>query len=132
MNNFLPEDDDRDLIKFLQQHRPIPSEANSHIESQLMKLIEEQPRKSSKNSSNLFWFVPGAIAMGIVFSWNNQRFLQYTPQFTREINNVELFLVDSWEETMDNSYISTTPETEIYQLLSTVESSQVISSTTFK
>lgn len=131
MNKFLPEDD-RDLVDFLQRHRPTPPEANPHLESQLMKLIEEQPRKSTKYNSSLFWFVPGALAMGIVFSWNNQRFLQYTPQFTREINNVELFLVDSWEETMDNSYISTTPETEIYQLLSTVESSQVISSTTFK
>ena len=131
MNNFLPEED-RDLINFLQQHRPVPPQANSHLESQLMKLIEEQPRKSSKSSSSLFWFVPGAIAMGIVFTWNNQRFLQYTPQLAQEKINVELFLIDSWEETMENSYLSATPETDIYQLLSTVESSQVISSTTFK
>ncbi|VEP15132.1 conserved hypothetical protein [Hyella patelloides LEGE 07179] len=131
MKNFLP-DDDRDLVNFLQQHHPTPPPANPHVEAQLMELIERQPRKSTKNASGLFWFLPGAIAMGMVFTWNNQRFLQQTPQFAQDRINLELFVVDSWEETIEDSYFSATPEAEIYQLLSTAESPQVMTSTTFK
>jgi hypothetical protein len=128
MNKFLP-DDDRDLVSFLQQHRPLPP-TNSHLESQIMDLVERQPRKIPPKSSKL-WFIPGAIAMGLVITWN-QRLLQPTPQLVRDNQNLELFLVDSWEATIEDTTISTTPESQVYQLLSTVESPQVITSTTFK
>ena len=128
MNKFLP-DDDRDLVSFLQQHRPLPP-TNPHLETQIMDLVEQQPRKTSKKSSKL-WFIPGAIAMGLVITWN-QRSISPTPQLVRDNLNLELFLVDSWEATIEDTAISTTPESQVYQLLSTVESPQVITSTTFK
>lgn len=126
MNKFLP-DDDRDLVSFLQQHRPLPP-TNPALESQIMNLVEQQPRKISKKSSKL-WFIPGAIAMGLVITWN-QRLLEPTPQLVRDNLDSELFLVDSWEATIKDATISTTAEAQIYQLLSTVESPQVISATT--
>ena len=128
MNKFLP-DDDRDLVSFLQQHRPLPP-TNPHLESQIMDLVERQPRKKVKKSGKL-WAIPGAIAMGLVITWN-QRLLKPTPQLVRDNLNLELFLVDSWEATIEDTTISTTPESHVYQLLSTVESPQVITSTTFK
>ena len=128
MNNFLP-DDDRDLVSFLQQHRPSPP-TNPHLESQLMHLIEQQPRKTAKKSTKL-WIIPGAVAMGLVITWN-QRLLEPTPQLVRDRLDSELFLVDSWEATIKDATISTTPEAQVYQLLSTVESPQVLSATTSK
>lgn len=128
MNKFLP-DDDRDLVSFLQQHRPLPP-TNSHLESQIMDLVQQQPRKTLPKSS-ILWFIPGAIAMGLVMTWN-QRLLEPTPQLVRDNLNLELFLVDSWQATIEDTTISTTPEAQVYQLLSTVESPQVITSTTLK
>ena len=127
MNNFLP-DDDRDLVSFLQQHRPSPPN-NPHLESQLMDLIERQPRKTAKKSAKL-WIIPGALAM-VVITWN-QRLLEPTPQLVEDNLDSELFLVDSWEATIKDATISTTTEAQVYQLLSTVESPQVISATASK
>ena len=128
MNKFLP-DDDRDLVSFLQQHRPLPP-TNPDLETQIMDLVQRQPRKTVKKSAKL-WAIPGAIAMGLVITWN-QRSISPTPQLVRDNLNLELFLVDSWESTIEGTTISTTPESHVYQLLSTVESPQVITSTTFK
>ena len=131
MNNFLP-DEDSDLVNFLQQHRPLPPKANPHLESELIKLVRQQPQKPSKKPSGLFWAVPGAIAIGLVMTWNSQRFLQPAEQLAQDNLNLELFLVDSWKATVEDSSLSIAPEAEIYQLLSTVESPQVISATTVK
>ena len=129
MNKFLP-DDDRDLVSFLQQHRPVPPKANPNLESQLMDLVDRHPRRLTKISGKL-WIVPGVITVGLVLAWN-QRLLQPKPQLVRDNLNLELFLVDSWKANIEDASVSTTPEAQIYQLLSTVESPQVLSSTTSK
>ena len=131
MNNFLP-DNDSDLVNFLQQHRPLPPKARPGLESQLMEAVTRQPQTSVKNVSSWFWAVPGAIAMGLIVTWNSQRFLPPTPKLAQDTIDLELFVVNSWQATIEDSSFSTTPEAEIYQLLSTVESSQVISATTAK
>lgn len=127
MNKFLP-DDDRDLVSFLQQHRPSPP-ANTCLESQIMDLVQRQPQTTPKKFTKL-WIIPGAIAM-VAITWN-QRLLEPTPQLVRDNLDSELFLVDSWEATIKDATISTTAEAQIYQLLSTVESPQVVSATTSK
>lgn len=127
MNKFLP-DDDRDLVSFLQQHRPSPP-ANPYLETQIMDLVERQPQTTAKKFTKL-WIIPGAIAM-VAITWN-QRLLEPTPQLVRDNLDSELFLVDSWEATIKDATISTTAEAQIYQLLSTVESPQVVSATTSK
>lgn len=130
MKNSLP-DNNHDLVSFLQQHRPIPPKAEPHLEARLMEHIQQE--SSTVKISGLFLAIPGAIAFGLIITWNSQRFLQPTPQLAQDIPNIESFLVNSWEATIKDSSISTTPEAEIYQLLSTVESSpQVVSSTTSK
>ena len=131
MNNFLP-DEDRDLVNFLQRHRPLPPKTRPDLENHLMESIRNEPQHSGTNVSGWRWFVPGALAIGLVVTWNNERFLKPTPQLAQDITNVELFLVNSWEATIEDSYFSTTPEAEIYQLLSTVESPQVVSTTSLK
>lgn len=128
MNKFLP-DDDRDLVSFLQQHRPSPP-ANPYLESQIMDLVQRQPQTTAKKFVKL-WIIPGAIAMGLTITWN-QRSISPTPQLVRDNLDSELFLVDSWEATIKDATISTTAEAQIYQLLSTVESPQVVSATTSK
>lgn len=124
-------DNDSDLVNFLQQHRPLPPKANPHLETQLMELIERQPQKSVKKLPGLLWAVPGAIAM-VVVTYSSQRFLEPTPQLTQDVANMELFLTNSWEVTINESAFSTTPEAEIYQLLSTVESPKMISAKAVK
>ena len=129
MKNSLP-DNDRDLVNFLQRHRPLPPQASPHLEARLMEHIQQE--SSNRKAFSWFWGIPGAIAFGLLVSWNSQRFLQPTPQIAQDNSNVESFLVNSWEATIENSLFSTTPEAEIYHLLSTVESPQVISATTAK
>jgi hypothetical protein len=138
MNKFLP-NNDRDLVNFLQQHRPLPPKAKIRLETQLMELVERQPQTSAKHISGFLWAVPSAIAMGLVITWGSQRFSQPTPQVVQENLNLELLLVDNWETTTiedsyfsTNSYFSTTSKTENYQLLPTVESPQVLSSAPFR
>lgn len=127
MNKFLP-DDDRDLVSFLQQHRPSPP-VNPALESQMMELVRRQPQTTAKKFAKL-WILPGAIAV-VAITWN-QRLISPKPQLVRDNLDSELFLVDSWEATIKDATISTTAEAQVYQLLSTVESPQVVSATTSK
>jgi hypothetical protein len=138
MNKFLP-DNDRDLVNFLQQHRPLPPKAPIPLETELMELVERQPQTSAKHLSGFLWVVPGAIAMGLVITWSSQRFSQPTPQIVQEELNLELLLVDNWETTTiedsyfsTNSYFANNSQTENYQLLPVVEPPQVLSSAPFK
>lgn len=131
MKNSLP-DNNHDLVSFLQQHRPIPPKADPHLEARLMSQIEQES-STVKKASGLFLAIPGAIAFGLIITWNSQRFLQPTPQLAQDIPNIESFLVNSWEATIKDSSVSTTPEAEVYHILSTVESSpQVVSTTAFE
>ena len=133
MNNFLP-DEDRDLVDFIKRHRPLPSEASSYLETQIMASIEREPQGSTttKKKLGILWAIPGTIAMGLVITWNGQRLSETTPQFARDIEALESFLITNWEATIDESYFSVTTEPELYQLLSTVESPQVISTNALK
>lgn len=129
MKNTMPEDD-RDLVNFIQRHRPSPPQANPSLEIQLFETIRQQPQRERKSRTGVLWAVPGTIAMGLVLSWNSQRIFEPAPLQAQDIDAIESFLISNWEATTEYSYFSATPEVEIaeiYQLLSTVESPQVIS-----
>ena len=132
MKNFLPEDD-RDLVNFLQRHRPTPPDASPYLESRLITTIQQQPQKNPRNRHTVLWAVPGTIVMGLMISWTPSRVIKSTPKVAKEVDAIESFLLTNWDATTRDSYFPLTSETEIseiseiYKLLSTVESSQVVS-----
>ncbi len=142
MKNFLPEDD-RDLVNFIQRHRPTPPEANPYLENRLIGAIEQQPQQTSRNRQAVMWAVPSTIVMGVMMSWTPSRVIKPTPRVAKEIDAIESFLIENWQATTQDYYFSFSSDTEIpgtevseiseiYKLFSTVESSQVVSTSGVK
>ena len=101
--------DDRELISFLQQYRPLPPSAPKSYEHQLFaKILSESQHHPPKR---LKWLIPSAIAAALMAVWGGYSLLQPSPyqQFVRESNELntrelEDFMVNTWQET---TYAST-------------------------
>ncbi len=119
----LHNDDDRKLINFLRQNRPVaPNSPNSlDLEQKLMEAISKDSHRQHSSGLHLIWAIPSAIATGFFLTSVGLNFK--TPQMaieSIESKELEKFLVDNWHDTVGHNSVLTTPE-ETDWLLPTVE-----------
>ncbi len=97
MSKFNP-DDDRNLVSFLQQYRPIPPPASASTEAELMQLIDREEKRKNIQIKPLIAIVSTVIVGGI-FSLVGYRW------FTPSYNNAQLesFMVNSWDGTVSGT-----------------------------
>ena len=90
-------DDDRDLVAFLKQHRPIPPPAPASSEQDLMATIAlTESRKKTWKIKPLITIASVAVA-GAIVSWLGfDRSLR--PTYTNA--QLESFMVNSWDSTV--------------------------------
>lgn len=89
-------DDDRQLVIFLQQHRPLPPAPPPELESQLLAEIRtDKTLKLIQRRQK--WRLGGAIAAALIpLVWFSSRYL-FTPQTSNaQLAQLETFLEDSW------------------------------------
>ena len=115
----LPDREQQNLLNFLRENRPIPPNCQCNLEQKLMDSIGEQSRKNSKHGSNLIWTIPGAIATGVLFtsvglSWK-------TPQVVIDTSELDQFLVNSWNDTIDSGDFAILNEQDTDWLFTTVK-----------
>lgn len=111
------------FINFLRENRPVPPPPQSDLEQQLMESIEVQSIQERRRRYKFNWTIPSAIATGFLFtsvslSWK-------TPRIAIEPNDLEMFLVNNWNYTLNNHHNDTVlDESETSLLLSTVYENQ--------
>ncbi|MDJ0899973.1 MAG: hypothetical protein QNJ55_14300 [Xenococcus sp. MO_188.B8] len=122
-------DDEKDLVAFIRQHRPLPPIQNPHLENQVMELISQtSQRNSSENYFKLITILSSTIAVSLAVTWNGSRWGQQKPQIATEQNMVETFLINSWENTINDSTVFFSSEQEVNWFFSNIEESpQVLS-----
>ena len=115
--------DDRELISFLQQYRPLPPPADSDLEKQISLRVshESQHRKYGQ----LRWLVPSIITTGILAIWGAYNLIKPSEyeQFvyqseTMKTAETESFMISTWEETMNTSPWENPNQSVYYQWIS--------------
>ena len=114
------------LVSFLRKNRPTPPKPSVNLEQQLMESISSHQTHKQKPFSGLIWGIPSAIATGFLFTSVSMGFK--TPQVTVEVGELENFLVNSWNDTLDSTNYGAISEDDAYWLLPVVpESPQTLS-----
>lgn len=103
MTRFSHDDDNDKVVHFLSQHRPIPPTPSPQLEKELMKRIEQEPM-DSQYSYHWIWILPSAMIAILLMVWGSFRWLSPSPQIANNSQDLETFLVDSWTETIGDTY----------------------------
>ncbi len=115
----LPDREQQNLVNFLRENRPIPPHCECNLEQKLMDSIGKQSRKNSKYSSNLIWTIPGAIATGFLFT--SVGLSLKTPQVVIKASELDRFLVNSWNDTIESGNFAILNEQDTEWLFTTVQ-----------
>ena len=128
MKNFLP-NDEQDLVSFLRQHRPLPPKQKPHLENQVIDLVNQTSQGNSLvKHSTLITFFTGIIAVIVAVIWNSSRWNQQTPQIAIDQDMIETFLINSWDNTINEQTIFFSDQQEADWFYSNIEeTSQVLS-----
>ena len=123
------QDDEQDLVSFIRQHRPLPPSQNPHLENQVMELINQTSSKQSQeNYFTLITTLSGTIVVGLVVTWSSSRWNQQIPQIVIDQDTVETFLINTWENTIDDQTVFFSNEQEADWFFSNTEKNpQVLS-----
>ncbi len=126
----LRNDNQKNFVNFLRENRPVPPHPQSDLEQQLIESIEAQSTQEPRRHYKFIWTIPNAIVTGVLFtsvslSWK-------TPRIAIEPNDLEIFLVNNWNYTLNNHPDYTVlDESETGWVLSTVyETQQTLSLST--
>ncbi|NJK50307.1 hypothetical protein HC931_21235 [Candidatus Gracilibacteria bacterium] len=93
-------DDDEQLIAFLKEYHPIAPPAKADLEMQLMELVTREP-PPIKHSHQFFWIISSAMAGSLVLAIGGYRFFSSTPKFAANPEELETFLVDNWNSSVE-------------------------------
>ncbi len=115
----LPDREQQNLVNFLRENRPITPNCQCNLEQKLMDSIGSQPRRNNKHGSNLIWTIPSALATGFLFT--SVGLSLKTPQVVIKASELDNFLVNSWNDTIDHSNFAVWNEEDTYLLFSTVQ-----------
>jgi hypothetical protein len=105
----LPSDDDHNLINFLKQNRPYTPQEKANFEDELIHLVHQKSLSEHKHLEPLVWLFPGIFLFGILLAINSEQPHGYrlaikefktTPSITDHSEELETFLINSWENTI--------------------------------
>ena len=117
---------DRDRINlatFLRDNKPIPPQARSGLERQIIDSLEPRKFRDRKYYKTVTCTIPSAIATGFLFT--TVSFGVRTPRVAIEPQDLENFLVNNWQNTFDTyNNASVTSNSEVDWLLPTVSESE--------
>lgn len=113
--------DDKPLIQFLKQHRPIPPATASSVEKQLMQWIAKEPNLSSDKQISLLWLIPCAIAAAGLTIWLGWKGTNSSFGIAAQSEELESFVIESWNGSFEE-FSYATKETNLENWLILEES----------
>ncbi|MGD1922341.1 MAG: hypothetical protein ACFCAD_27685 [Pleurocapsa sp.] len=125
MNNSHNDNQDN-LISFLQRNQPIPPSAYPDLEQKIIDSLEPRSFRHRKYCKTLTWTIPSAIATGFLFTTVSMGVR--TPRIAIEPKDLENFLVNNWQDTFNTHSTTFVEDSEADWLLPAVsESKQTVS-----
>lgn len=113
----------QNLVSFLRHNRPTPPHAEPDLEQRIMDSLEPRTIRDRQRHFKVTWTIPSAIATGFLFT--SVSFGIRTPRIAIEPKDLENFLVNNWQDTLDNHYDGVDlEEAEAYWLLPNVYEQQ--------
>lgn len=120
MTNLHP-DRQNNLVSFLRHNQPVSPPCPVDLEQRIMDSLEPQHHKR-KRYIKVVWSIPSAIATGFLFT--TVSFSVKTPRIALEPQDIESFLVNNWQDTLDTSDFVVVEDHEAHWLLPAVSESQ--------
>jgi hypothetical protein len=115
--------DDRELISFIQRYRPLPPPADSTLEKQIYHRVSQESQQHKRHQ--LRWLIPTAFAASLLAIWGGYNltkpsdYQQFVTQSTTiQTAELEDFMVNTWQETMNTSSWETPYQPTYYQWIS--------------
>jgi hypothetical protein len=107
-------DDDEKLVDFLKEYRPAPPPTMRDLEWQLMELVTRELPLPPKYPHQFFLIISSAMAGSLLLLVGSYRWLKPLPEVASDREELEIFLVDNWNETMSDTSVAfpTTHTTE--------------------
>lgn len=107
-----PEDDDQKLVEFIRKYQPIAPVGDG--ESQLMNLIAKNPLSLKQKSRRLLWILPPILATVGFLLWGGKPQFQLAPsvKLASDANELETFMINSWQDSLDYPPTQTTELTD--------------------
>ena len=120
----LPNDNQHNLISFLNHNKPTPPEAHKDLEKVIMNSLEPQISQRNFNYRVLIKSITKAISNSALvrlaatsFLFTSVSFCLKTPRIAIEPKDLENFLVKNWHDTLQTNSYTTVEKTEAYWLL---------------
>ncbi|MGK7955428.1 MAG: hypothetical protein AB4063_09230 [Crocosphaera sp.] len=125
--------DDRELISFLKQYRPLPPPADSTLEKQIYRRIAHESQH--RHNRQLRWLVPSIITTSLLAIWGVYNLMKPSEyeQFVNQSEKIETaaienFMINTWEETVNTSPWENQNQSVYYQWISVDNHHQYLSS----
>lgn len=103
MTPFSEDPENKTLISFLKQHRPLPPLVSPSLEERVLTQIHHESRCATHRSSLWWWGIPGVLVAGSVVLWGNSHNPQPTAYITRDSQEIEAFVWENWSVTTGRS-----------------------------
>jgi hypothetical protein len=114
------DESDRNLVNFLQSNRPISPAEAIDLEEQIIELVDREDVLARQKSERFFWAIPSAILAGVFIGWGSYRSLIPQTQISVTNDELEIFLVNSWNngvgKNASDPYLETTPVNSLVTL----------------
>jgi hypothetical protein len=94
---------DRNLVNFLQRHRPNSPATALDLEEQIIELVDREDVLARQKSEWFCWAIPSAIVAGVFIGWGSYRSLIPQTQLSVTSDELEIFLVNSWNNGVANN-----------------------------
>ena len=96
-----PSDDDK-LVAFIREYRPMPPPSSVNLEQRLIEMVNKTPICESPSYKRR-WLIPGACMVSVLLLWVGWRWSTPQPQIAATTEELETFLVESWQTTFVDS-----------------------------
>ena len=100
MRKFPPDDDK--LVAFIREYRPMPPPSSVNLEQQLIGMVKKTPI-CEQQSDKRRWLISGACMVSLLLFWVGWRWSAPQPQVAVTTEELETFLVESWQTTFVDS-----------------------------
>jgi hypothetical protein len=105
------DESDRNLVNFLQSNRPISPAEAIDLEEQIIELVDREDVLARQKSERFVWIIPSAILAGVFIGWGSYRSPIVQTQVSVTNDELEIFLVNSWNNGVEKDSIDPSLET---------------------
>ncbi len=102
--------DDRHVVAFLKQYRPLPPPSTATLERQILSRIAQEPPRHCQLTRSWVWLISSTV-IAVLLVWTGYRGSNLSPRLAINSEEIEGFLVENWQETLEETASRDQPPT---------------------